>query len=124
MITAIGIKVEEVYLANICKCRPPNNRPPESEEIESCVKFLDKQIEIISPQLLVLLGRTAVKGLIPEHKAVPLDILREVSKEEGSSLHYRGIPVLVTFHPSALLRDPSRKIGSAEDFRYLQKKFN
>ena len=121
MIQAIGL-MDRCFIANIVRCRPPNNRPPEPEEIESCVKFLDKQIEIISPQLLVLLGRTAVKGLVPEHKAVPLDVLRAASKE--GSLLYKGIPALVTYHPSALLRDPSRKVGSAEDFRYLQKKFS
>jgi uracil-DNA glycosylase len=103
-------------------CRPPNNRPPEEEEIATCVKFLNKQIEIIEPKLLILLGRTAVKGLIPDHKATPLDVLRRDSK--NFSLIYNSIPVLVTYHPSALLRDPSRKIGSAEDFKFLQKKFS
>ena len=122
MIIAIGLRVEDVYLANICKCRPPNNRPPEDEEIGTCVKFLNKQIEIITPQLLVLLGRTAVKGLVPEHKAVPLDVLRKSTKEE--SIFYNGVPILIMYHPSALLRDPSKKIGAAEDFKFLQKKFS
>jgi uracil-DNA glycosylase family 4 len=122
LIRAIDFKVEDVYLCNIIKCRPPNNRPPEDEEIETCIKFLDKQIEIISPQLLILLGRTAVKGLVPEHKEVLLDTLRRNSKE--GLIFYNNIPILVTYHPSALLRDPSKKISVAEDFKFLQKKFS
>jgi uracil-DNA glycosylase len=121
MIQAIDLS-EKCFIANIVKCRPPNNRPPEDEEIGTCVKFLNKQIEIISPKLLVLLGRTAVKGLIPEYKATPLDILRRNSKE--GSVFYEGVPALIMYHPSALLRDPSKKIGTAEDFRFLQKKFS
>jgi uracil-DNA glycosylase family 4 len=120
MIQAIDLS-DKCFIANIVKCRPPNNRPPEDEEIETCVKFLNKQIEIIAPQLLILLGRTAVKGLVPEHKAIPLDVLRRNSKE--GSIFYNGVPALIMYHPSALLRDPSKKIGAAEDFRFLQKKF-
>jgi uracil-DNA glycosylase family 4 len=66
------------------------------------------------------LGRTAVKGLFPEHKVTPLDVLRALSKE--GSLSFKNIPVLVTYHPSALLRDPSRKVGASEDFKFLQKR--
>ena len=121
MIQAIGL-TDRCFIANIVRCRPPNNRPPEPEEIETCVKFLNKQIEIISPQLLVLLGRTAVKGLVPVYKAIPLDVLRRNSRE--GSIFYNNVPVLITYHPSALLRDPSKKVGTAEDFRFLQKKFS
>jgi uracil-DNA glycosylase family 4 len=120
MIQAIGLS-NKCFIANICKCQPPNNRPPEDEEIETCVKFLNKQIEIIAPQLLVLLGRTAVKGLVPGYKTVPLDVLRRNFKE--GIIFYNNVPALITYHPSALLRDPSKKIGAAEDFRFLQKKF-
>ena len=119
MIQAIEF-TDKCYIANICKCQPPKNRPPEDKEIETCVKFLNKQIEIIAPKALVLLGRTAVKGLLPEHKKAPLDLLRGASKE--NLLSYNGIPVYVTYHPSALLRDSARKVGALEDFQFLQKK--
>lgn len=122
MIQAIEIDVGTVYLANICKCRPPNNRPPESEEIESCIKFLNKQIEIINPKMIVLLGRTAVKAILPEYKTTALDALRDISKI-GSTV-YKNIPVLVTYHPSALLREPFRKVKAKEDFIYLQGKYH
>jgi len=118
LITAIGIKVENVYLANICKCRPPKNRTPEDGEIEICIKYLKKQIEIISPKFLILLGKTAVRGLLPEFGSKPVNYLRAVSKE--NLLKYENIPVIVTYHPSALLYDPSKKSLVADDFRYIQ----
>jgi DNA polymerase len=107
MIQSIEL-LEKCFIANIVKCRPPNNRPPESEEIDSCVKFLGKQIELISPQMLILLGSTAVKGLVPEHKLVPLDVLREASKE--GPLSYKGIPAMVAYHPSGYGVLPERSV--------------
>ena len=121
MIDAIDL-TGSMYLCNICKCRPPGNRKPEDSEIEICIKFLKKQIEIIEPKLIVLLGRTAVKGLLPEHKATPLDHLRDQSKELGA-FKFNDIPIVITFHPSALLRDPGRREKAKEDFRYLQSIF-
>jgi DNA polymerase len=122
MIEAIGLNREDFYIANVVKDRPPDNRLPEPDEIEFCVKFLKKQIEIIEPKLIVLLGRTAVKGLLPEHKATPLDHLRDQSKELGA-FKFNDIPIVVTFHPSALLRDPGRREKAKEDFRYIQNVF-
>lgn len=121
MISAIEIDKDDFYIANVVKDRPPNNRPPEAEEIEFCVKFLKKQIEIIGPFLIVLLGRTAVKGILPEHSSTPLDQLRQQSKE--GSLAYENKPVIVTYHPSALLRDPSRREKAKDDFRFLQETY-
>jgi len=119
MLLVIGLDPEKnVFIANILKCRPPNNRPPEQREIDECINFLKKQIEIISPEIILLLGRTAVKGLFPEHTKTPLDILRKESK--NGLMMYNGIRVLVTYHPSALLRDPSRRVGAHEDFTYLK----
>jgi DNA polymerase len=119
LLQAIGLNPEkDVYMTNVVLCRPPNNRPPEDEEINECINFLKKQIEIIQPGIILLLGRTAVKGLFPEHAKTPLDRLRKDSK--NNQLIYQGIKTLVTNHPSALLRDPSRRIGAEEDFTFLK----
>ena len=119
MISAIDIPDNHHYIANIIKDRPPNNRPPEQEEIEICVKYLNKQIEIITPKLLVLLGKTAVKGLCPTLAHLSMETLRLQSKNLGM-INYQNIPAIVTYHPSALLRTPWRKVGAAEDFKFLQ----
>jgi DNA polymerase len=119
MIEAIEIPAEDYYIANIIKDRPPNNRPPEKEEIEACVKFLKKQIEIIGPKIIVLLGKTAVKGLCPSLAQMGMDALRAQSKSLGM-VSFQGVPAIVTYHPSALLRTPYRKGGAIEDFRFLQ----
>jgi len=119
MIAAIGLLPEDWYIANILKDRPPGNRVPETSEIGSCIKFLQKQIEIIQPEYLVLLGKTAVKGLLPDRAAARVDDLRQESKTLNS-LNYNGIQVIVTYHPSALLRDPSKKVLAAQDFRFLE----
>jgi len=113
-----SIALNDVYLANIIKCRPPLNRTPEEEEILTCIKLLKKQIEIISPSIIVLLGRTAVKGILPEHEKTPLEVLRQKSKYE--SLFYKEIRLLITYHPSAVLRDPHKKSKVNEDFQHLK----
>jgi uracil-DNA glycosylase family 4 len=119
LLNAIGLDPEkDVYMANILKCRPPNNRVPEQGEIDCCIKFLQKQIEIVSPKLLLFLGKTAVKGLLPEHAKQSINSLRSDSKLGKFS--YQGIPVIITYHPSALLMDPSKKPCAIEDFAYLK----
>jgi DNA polymerase len=119
LLNAIGIDPEkDVFMSNILKCRPPNNRVPAQEEIDQCIKFLQKQIEIISPKLLLFLGKTAVKGLLPDMAKMPVGALRRDSKLGKFS--YQGIPVLITYHPSALLMDPAKKPCAVEDFTYLK----
>lgn len=120
MIQAIGLDAsDEVYIANVLKDRPPLNRDPNPEEVEPCIKFLKKQIEIIQPQLLVLLGRFAFKGLLPEYVAFSINRMRELSTELGK-LMYNGIPVIVTYHPSALLRNPGYKPCWKQDFMLIR----
>lgn len=119
MIDAIEIEPKDKYIANIVKCRPPKNRDPKKEEIETCIKFLRKQIEIIKPRLLVLLGKTAVKGLCPSVAKESVEKLRSMSKNIGM-VTFEDIPVIVTYHPSALLRAAWRKHGAKEDFNCLQ----
>jgi uracil-DNA glycosylase len=120
MMAAIGLDPQSsAFIANVVKCRPPKNRAPENSEIDICVKYLRKQIEVVNPAYIVLLGRTAVKALLPDQSKTGLDILRQKCKSIGE-LKYEGIPVIVTYHPSALLRDPGRRIGAKEDFLHLQ----
>lgn len=119
MIDAIALHKEDYYITNIVMCRPPNNRAPVKEEIEMCSKYLRKQIDIIKPKLLVLLGKTAVKGLCPNFAKESVEKLRSMTKSIGL-ITYNEIPVMVTYHPSALLRAAWRKVGAKEDFIFLK----
>lgn len=120
LLTAIEINIEsDVFICNILKCWPPNNRIPEPEEIQSCIKFLQKQIEILQPKILLFLGKTAVKGLLPDQYNLPMKTaLRDNSK--AGNYNYQGVPILITYHPSALLMDPSKKVMAKEDFLHLK----
>ena len=101
MITAMGLKREQVYIANIVKCRPPSNRTPEPDEANTCSQFLFRQIDVVRPQVLVALGATAATYLLGSRQ--PLAGLR------GRVHAYRGAQLIVTYHPAYLLRDPRQK---------------
>ncbi|MHB8536353.1 MAG: uracil-DNA glycosylase [Sulfuricaulis sp.] len=101
MLFAIGLKREEVYIANVLKCRPPGNRDPQPEEVERCEPYLIRQIALIQPRLIVALGRHAAHSLLKTE--VPLGKLR------GQRLSYHGTPLIVTYHPAYLLRSPADK---------------
>jgi uracil-DNA glycosylase len=101
MIAAMGLKREEVYIANIVKCRPPGNRTPEPEEANTCVQFLNRQIEVVRPEVIVALGATAATYLLGQRQ--PLAGLR------GRVHQFRGAKLIVTYHPAFLLRDPRQK---------------
>ena len=107
MLFAIGLKREEVYIANVLKCRPPGNRDPQPEEVAQCEPYLIRQIEHIRPKLIVALGRHAAHSLLKTE--VPLARLR------GQRLSYHGIPLIVTYHPAYLLRSPGEKRKAWED---------
>jgi DNA polymerase len=98
---AMGLKREEVYIANVLKCRPPGNRDPQPDEVAQCEPYLIRQIELIQPQLIVALGRHAAHSLLKTE--VPLGKLR------GQKLSYHGTPLFVTYHPAYLLRNPADK---------------
>ena len=98
---AMGLKREEVYIANVLKCRPPGNRDPQPEEVAQCEPYLLRQIELIKPRLIVALGRHAAHSLLKTD--VPLGKLR------GQKLSYHGTPLFVTYHPAYLLRNPADK---------------
>jgi len=101
MITAMGLKREEVYIANIVKCRPPGNRTPEPDEANTCSPFLMRQIDVVGPEVIVALGATAATYLLGARQ--PLAGLR------GRVHNVRGTKLIVTYHPAYLLRDPRQK---------------
>ncbi|MBU0715644.1 MAG: uracil-DNA glycosylase [Verrucomicrobia bacterium] len=102
LITRMGYTRDEVFIANIVKCRPPNNRKPLPAEMNMCRPYLEQQIAVLKPKVIVLLGASAFEGLIPP-KAPGITI----SKVRGKWLEYQGIPTMPTFHPSYLLRNQS-----------------
>ena len=105
----IGLKREDVYIANVVKCRPPGNRNPEPDEVAACEPFLNKQIELVSPEIIVALGKFAVQSLLQTN--VPITKLR------GNWHRYRGIKLMPTFHPAYLLRNPADKKLVWEDIK-------
>ncbi|WP_337865794.1 uracil-DNA glycosylase [Ignavibacterium sp.] len=116
ILKAIKFEREEVYIANIVKCRPPENRTPLPEEMDTCIPYLKKQISIINPKMILCLGLTAAKGLL--RKKESLTALR------GKFFDYEGIKVMVTFHPAALLRNPNWKKDCWEDVKKFRKMYD
>lgn len=113
IITAMKLKRKDVYIANIVKCRPPENRDPEPDEIETCKPFLERQISIINPRVIITLGAPASHSL--------LDVTTPISRLRGRFSNYKGIPVMPTYHPSYLLRNPSEKKGTWLDVQKVMK---
>jgi DNA polymerase len=114
MITkGMGLSRDEVYIANVLKCRPPDNRPPTLEEAANCFSYLEQQIAIVRPEFLCLLGRTAAQTLLPISPSTSMGQLR------GKWHRFRGIQTLVTYHPSYLLRTQSAKKDAWEDLQIL-----
>jgi DNA polymerase len=107
MLFAIGLKRQEVFIANVLKCRPPGNRDPQPNEVEQCEPYLLRQIELIRPKLIVALGRHAAHSLLKTE--LPLAKLR------GSRHNYHGTALVVTYHPAYLLRSPGEKRKAWDD---------
>ncbi len=101
MLFALGLKREDIYIANVLKCRPPSNRDPQPCEVEQCEPYLARQIELIQPRIIVTLGRHAVHNLLKTDKAL--------GRLRGQKMDYRGTPLLATYHPAYLLRNPVDK---------------
>ena len=101
IIEAIGMKREDVLIGNVNRCRPPSNRQPTTEEARTCKPFLLREINIVRPDVIVVLGNTAMKNL--------LDTKEGITRLRGEFQDYKGIKVMPTFHPAYLLRDPSKK---------------
>jgi DNA polymerase len=112
IIEAIGLARGDVYIANVVKCRPPENRKPEADEMATCEPFLFRQIAAIGPRVIVLLGNTPLESLL----GVPGGITRM----RGNWREFRGIPVMPTFHPAYLLRNPASKREVWEDMKLVR----
>ncbi|HPR54753.1 MAG TPA: uracil-DNA glycosylase [Deltaproteobacteria bacterium] len=109
IIKAMGLKREDVYIANIVKCRPPGNRDPHPEEVAACIGYLHEQIDAIRPKIIVALGRIASHTLLGEE--TPISRLR------GAFREYQGIMLMPTYHPSYLLQNPAKKRDVWEDIQ-------
>ena len=107
----IGIKRDEIYIANIVKCRPPNNRDPEKDEVKACKEYLESQIKLVNPKIIVLLGRIALKNILGEEYSI--------TESRGKWVEKDGIKYMPTFHPAALLRDESKKINFWNDLKVI-----
>ena len=112
----MGLKREDVYIANVVKCRPPENRNPEPDEVASCEPFLKKQIDLVRPEIIIALGKFAVQTLL--QSKVPITKLR------GNWHSYHGIKLMPTFHPAYLLRNPADKKLVWEDIKKVIKEMN
>jgi DNA polymerase len=113
IIEAIGLKREDVYIANVIKCRPPQNRNPEPDEVDTCEPFLFQQIDIIKPKVIVALGTFAARAL--------LRTLDPISRLRGRVYEYRGAKLIPTFHPAYLLRNPASKRDVWEDMKVVKR---
>lgn len=112
IIEAIGLKREEVLIGNVNRCRPPRNRPPTPEEASMCKPFLLREIAAVQPEVIVVLGNTAMRNL--------LDIKQGITRIRGQFQDYHGVKVMPTFHPAYLLRDPSKKKETWEDLKKVR----
>ena len=112
----LGIKREEVYIANIVKCRPPNNRNPQDDEAESCLDYLRNQVILVKPKIIVLLGSVALKNILGKEYGI--------TASRGKWLERKGILYMPTWHPAALLRDENKKIDFIKDLIQVIKRYN
>jgi DNA polymerase len=114
IIEAMGMRREDVYICNIIKCRPPNNRTPEADEIVACQPFLLKQLQAIGPKFICALGGPASQTLLQTKESI--------SRLRGKFYDFHGIPLLPTFHPAFLLRNPNEKKTVWEDMKLLMRR--
>lgn len=110
----IGIKREDVYIANIVKCRPPQNRVPEQDEVDGCLNYLRNQVILVKPKIIVLLGSTALKNILGKELSI--------TACRGKWIEKKGIHYMPTWHPAALLRDESKKIEFWRDLKLVAEK--
>jgi DNA polymerase len=115
IINSINLTREEVYIANIIKCRPPQNRNPEPDEIKACEPFLIQQLDVIQPKIICALGTFAAQTL--------LETDERISRLRGRFISYRGSKLIATFHPAYLLRNPQKKRDVWEDMKMIRKEY-
>ena len=107
----LGLEDQDYYIANILKCRPPRNRDPLPEEENACMPYLREQVRLISPKVIVCLGRIAAQRILsPDFR---------ITRDHGKWFEAGGIKIMATFHPSALLRDPGKKLAALDDFKSI-----
>lgn len=116
ILASVDISREEIYISNIVKCRPPRNRNPLDAEKEACLPFLRNQVKLIHPKIIVCLGRVAAQSII--------DPNFRITREHGTFFYRKGYYFIATYHPSALLRDPSKKREAWEDFKKIKAKYD
>ena len=114
MLAAIGLRREQVYICNIVKCRPPQNRVPEADERAACMDYLRQQVALVRPKVIVCLGSTPTRALLGEQM--------RITRDRGVWQLKKGVWFMPTYHPAALLRDPRKKPETFEDLKALQAK--
>ena len=115
ILAAISLSRKDIYICNVIKCRPPENRNPSSKEIDKCRPYLDTQLKMIKPKAIIALGKIAANTLLENDLAL--------KKMRGDTFCYKGIDVIVTYHPAALLRNPNFKKPCWEDFKMIRKTY-
>lgn len=115
MLRGIGLEREQVFIANVLKCRPPNNRDPKPEEVAHCLPYLERQIALLRPAIMLAVGRIAAQNLLATE--TPIGKLRGSVHAFGSA----GIPLVVTYHPAYLLRSPTEKRKAWEDLKFARR---
>lgn len=115
MLAAIGFAREDVYITNIVKCRPPNNRVPSQTEMNACLPILRQQVRLINPAIIALLGGSALKGLIDKNM--------KITQERGNWIERNGVMIIPTYHPAFLLRNPNRKKEAWEDLKAIKSEY-
>lgn len=113
---AMDIKREDVYIANIVKCRPPQNRNPENDEIQACLDYLRNQVILIKPKIIVLLGKVALNSILGSSYSI--------TTARGMWMEKKGIIYMPTYHPAALLRDNSKKMDFWQDLKQVKQKYD
>lgn len=116
MLAAIDLSRKDIYIANVLKCRPPNNRNPFAEESEKCLDYLRAQVKIIRPDILVCLGAVAAKSIINKDF--------RITRNRGKWYEKGGFHIITTYHPAALLRDPCKKRAAWEDLKLIKKTYD
>ena len=112
----VGIDRNDVYIANIVKCRPPANRNPENDECEACMNYLRNQVILVKPKIIVLLGSVALKNILGKEYGI--------TASRGKWVEKKGIKYMPTWHPAALLRDENKKIDFIKDLQLVMNEFN
>lgn len=113
-VEGLEIKREEIYIANVVKCRPPGNRNPEDDEVAACLDYLRSQVMLVKPKIIVLLGNVALKNILGKEYGI--------TSSRGKWVEKKGILYMPTFHPAALLRDESKKIDFWNDLKEVKRK--